>query len=158
MTAVEKPAGVIAESPSVWLTCTGTDHRGVDKRTGASYRVCACDCAKDAEMRPLQEEAWDAGGDGAPATGHREVLADLQARGLITARESAEIAESIEGRPVRFVPVNPLATEWALLKTAAAWSWSNTAIIGAAAVTAAAVGGFFHLSDWTMRHWEVLGR
>jgi len=38
---------VLAESENTRLVCDGKDHRGVDKRTDASYRVCACDCPKE---------------------------------------------------------------------------------------------------------------
>jgi len=36
---------VLGESDHTRLVCDGTSHRGVDKRTGADYRVCECDCA-----------------------------------------------------------------------------------------------------------------
>ena len=37
----------LAESPNTRLICNGKEHRGVDKRTDASYRVCECDCKKE---------------------------------------------------------------------------------------------------------------
>ena len=37
----------LAETPTTRLVCDGKEHRGVDKRTGASYRLRACDCKKE---------------------------------------------------------------------------------------------------------------
>lgn len=36
---------LLAESENVLLICDGDMHRGVDKATGADYRICDCDCA-----------------------------------------------------------------------------------------------------------------
>ena len=36
----------IAEGPSTRLLCDGRDHWTQDKRTEATFRLCACDCAK----------------------------------------------------------------------------------------------------------------
>jgi hypothetical protein len=38
---------LLAESSATRLVCNGVDHRGVDKRTGASYRLRECDCNKE---------------------------------------------------------------------------------------------------------------
>lgn len=53
---------VLGESEHTRLVCNRTTHRGIDKRTEASYYVCACDCAAWADhrrktMKPNTQEA-----------------------------------------------------------------------------------------------------
>lgn len=43
-TSVDQPSKLLTESTGTRLVFDGKDHRGVDKRTGASHRVCDCDC------------------------------------------------------------------------------------------------------------------
>ena len=48
MTTNETGEKLLAESENTNLICDGKAHRGVDKRTGASYWLRDCDCPKEA--------------------------------------------------------------------------------------------------------------
>ncbi|MCX5794917.1 MAG: hypothetical protein NTY77_05445 [Elusimicrobia bacterium] len=48
-TSVDLPSKVLDETEHVRLVYDGKDHRGVDRATGASWRLRACDCPKEAQ-------------------------------------------------------------------------------------------------------------